>query len=289
MDVKELLTNKNIKFKSSARDYVINCLNPEHEDSNPSMRIDKLTGVFHCFSCGFSGDIFEYFKIKRTNLVKTKIQFVIEKIYSLLNSGSILTPLDAVPIDYDIRGISGKTLSKFGAFTTESIEKLLDRVVFPVKDVSNNTKFFIGRYIHSDISPKYQFYPEHCELILYPSIPESIQNSIILVEGIFDALRLYDNGLTNAVCTFGTAFGTVKKKIKQQKNIEKLLNFKYQGIDTIYIMFDGDEAGRTAAKGLYEYIPKNTFNVEIIELEDGTDPGSLSGDMIQEIKESLYG
>ena len=33
------------------KDYVVSCLNPEHDDKNPSMRIDQITGIFNCFSC----------------------------------------------------------------------------------------------------------------------------------------------------------------------------------------------------------------------------------------------
>ena len=54
----DLLTEKGIDFKVQGNDAVIKCLNPEHDDTNPSMRVDKITGVFHCFSCGFKGNKF---------------------------------------------------------------------------------------------------------------------------------------------------------------------------------------------------------------------------------------
>ena len=61
MTVEELLVVEKIKFKQSPADFVVHCLNPEHDDTNPSMRIDKITGVFNCFSCGFKGNIFKHF------------------------------------------------------------------------------------------------------------------------------------------------------------------------------------------------------------------------------------
>ena len=61
MRVDDLLTEKNIDFKVTGRDYVVKCLNPEHDDKNPSMRIDQVTGIFHCFSCGFRGNVFNHF------------------------------------------------------------------------------------------------------------------------------------------------------------------------------------------------------------------------------------
>ena len=37
-----------------------------------------------------------------------------------------------------------------------------------------------------------------------PAKVKPIQNRVILVEGIFDALNLWDKGLKNTVCCFGT-------------------------------------------------------------------------------------
>ena len=61
MNVDEVLHKHKIVFRNQGADYVVACLNPEHDDSNPSMRIDKITGIFHCFSCGFKGNIFKYY------------------------------------------------------------------------------------------------------------------------------------------------------------------------------------------------------------------------------------
>ena len=52
MRVDELLQEQRIDFKVSGRDFLVKCLNPDHEDSNPSMRVDQVTGVFNCFACG---------------------------------------------------------------------------------------------------------------------------------------------------------------------------------------------------------------------------------------------
>ena len=53
MRVDDLLTEKNIDFKVTGRDYVVKCLNPEHDDKNPSMRIDQVTGIFIAFLVAF--------------------------------------------------------------------------------------------------------------------------------------------------------------------------------------------------------------------------------------------
>ena len=44
MNVEDLLLSKDIQYIPKGKDFVIRCLNPEHEDRNPSMRIDHVTG-----------------------------------------------------------------------------------------------------------------------------------------------------------------------------------------------------------------------------------------------------
>lgn len=288
MDVKEILEKKNIKYKSRGRDYQVICLNPKNDDHNPSMNIDKISGLFHCLSCGFSGDIYKYFKINKEKYIDEKAAEVMEKIKALINDRELIYPLDANHFRDSYRGIKAETFRKFGAFTSESQDLGMDgRLIFPIFDINGRIVLFQGRYLHSDLEPKYKNYPRDVTLPLYPQVVELLDSSIILVEGFYDMLNLHDKGLTNAVCTFGTSFGTVKRSAKQNKNIDKLLIYKYQGVDKIYIMYDSDDPGRAAADNLQRYL-SSTFTTEIIELDEGSDPGSLKDFEVLKLKEKLY-
>jgi DNA primase len=289
MDVKELLDEKRIAYRNSAKDYIISCLNPEHEDRNPSMRIDKLTGVFHCFSCGFAGDIFNYYGVAKPNVVNIKVSQLLEKISKLIEK-KLKIPLNAVYYNSDYRNISKDTYRHFSAFT---VDKLLGidmegRIIFPIKDIQGRITNFHGRYLFSDLDPRYKSLPENTPIPLFPAVVEPIADSIILVEGFFDMLNLYDKGLRNVVCAFGTNIGSVKKKEKQKQNLERLLQYKYQGINKIYIMFDGDKAGRESAKNLKAYASP-TFQTETIDLPDGMDPGKLTQEDVDKLRGILYG
>ena len=68
MTVEELLTSRQVYFIPKGGDCLVSCLNPEHPDRNPSMRIDRITGIFQCFSCGFKGNIFTHFGEKANHL-----------------------------------------------------------------------------------------------------------------------------------------------------------------------------------------------------------------------------
>lgn len=278
--VLELINKNGLGFTVSGRDYLIKCLNPEHEDSNPSFRVDRVSGVAHCFSCGFKTNIFKFFGVF-TNPVPIRIAALKEKLAELKTSGTGLDlPTGHTPYTKQFRGISPQTLRHFGAFYTNQVEKLQDRIVFPIKDITGKIVVFVARHTMSNGNPRYVNYPSGVRIPVYPSHLPSGYKSMVLVEGIFDMLNLYDNGLENVVCAFGT--NTLQNETKA-----KLLPFKAQGITHIYLLFDGDDAGKKAAQQLKPTIEQEGFIVEIINLPDGTDPGELDKEDIRSIAEYI--
>ena len=285
MNVEELLNDKSIHFKHSGNDLIIRCLNPEHEDKNPSLRVDKITGKFHCFSCGFSGNIFKLFRVKN-DLINSKILELKEKISSFTIS-KLNIPLTADYFDNEYRNISAKTYKRFKAFTDINDKEFEGRLIFPILDPYDNIIAFHGRYIYSKADPKYLTKPAKTTLPLFPIYPdEIIDSSVILVEGFFDMLNMYDKGLKNTICTFGVSLvsrsdrGNIKLK-------KKFAHLKLQGISKLYILFDGDKAGRDGASKLKNAL-KDSYSIEILDLSDETDPGSLTQEDVDSIKEYLY-
>jgi DNA primase len=278
--VLELINKNSLAFSVSGRDYLIKCLNPDHEDSNPSFRVDKVTGVAHCFSCGFKTNLFKYYGVF-TNPVPMKIAALKEKLNELKTGHlGLELPNGHTPYLKQFRGVSPQTLKYFGAFYTNIVEKLVDRIIFPVKDITGKIVVFVGRHTLSNGNPRYINYPSGVKMPVFPAYLPSGYQSMVIVEGVFDMLNLYDKGLENVVCAFGT--NTLQNDTKQ-----KLLPFKAQGITHIYLLFDGDEAGDKAAKALKPLIEAENFIVEIVKLPEGSDPGELSQDDVNSIAEYI--
>lgn len=277
--VKELLGTLSVPYKEQGSDLVVKCTNPEHTDTHPSMRIDSLTGIYNCFSCGHKGNLLKEHGIK-IQLQDLKVHAILRKIQNLRSTG-LDFPLGYAPYLSEYRGISKETMTYFEAFTHADYE---DRLMFPLRDISGDILCFIGRYIHSNLNPKYKFYPNKIVPPLFPSKPISIeQDSIILVEGIFDAMNCIDKGLQNVQAGLGTT--TMHKTYRQKLEYLKIL-----GIQKIYIMFDGDEAGIKAGEKLVNSITHSgMFMAEQILLPEGVDPGDLTEAQILEIKRGVYG
>lgn len=278
--VYELLVAKGNHVSIQGKDYIIKCLNPEHADNNPSLRVDQISGIYNCYSCGFKGNIFKYYNIFSSN-IPIKIALLKQKITRIKTMTTGLEfPPGSTPYTKSFRGISAATLKQFEAFYTSQVEQLDDRLVFPIRNVLGKIQAFSGRHMLSDANPRYVHYPAHIQLPLFPAALPKSSESLVLVEGIFDMLNLYDKGLYNSVCTFGTTTLIAN-------TAEKLLTYKVQGVTKIYLMFDGDVAGRKAQKQLKPLIEKCDFRVEIIDLQDGQDPGILSIEDVKSINEYI--
>lgn len=276
--VTEVLAKLDIPYKTQGQDYVVKCFNPEHTDSHPSMRIDIETGIYNCFACGHKGNLLQENGV-RLSPVDRRVMKILKKIGEL-KTVSLDIPEGATMYTSSYRGISAETLQYYKAFTHPDYP---DRIMFPLYNISNELVVMIGRHMFSNVEAKYKFYPGHTTPPIFPAKPLHIyDNSIILVEGIFDALNLIDKGLQNVVTGFGTT--TFLKK-----GSDKLSHLKIFNVDKIYIMFDGDTAGREAAKKLENLINKTgMFEAEVIDLPDGVDPGDLTTEDVLTIKRSMY-
>ena len=280
MTVEELLVEEKIAFKQSPADFVVHCLNPEHDDSNPSMRIDKITGVFNCFSCGFKGNIFKHFD-KPSNYLdikREKVKQTIDRKRS--ESVGLLMPREIVPYVGNERNIKPETYKQFEAFLSVN-SPFTNRIVFPIRDITGKIVAFNGRILGKNITgqPKYIFHPPRVKLPIFPANVSPIKGRVLLVEGIYDVINLHDKGLTNALCCFGISNITTNK----------LQLLKMRGVEQIDIFFDPDDAGQGAVEKVIELCDKSElkyYNVRIPP--DLGDAGDLSETSVQKLRESLY-
>lgn len=274
--VVELLKSQNIEFRPSGKDYLIRCLNPDHEDRNPSLRIDKTTGIFNCLSCGYSGNIFYHFGQKPNGLQirRDKVKDLIKS--KMIETSGLSLPENRVPFDTDWRGISGETFKKFEAFQHHNPE-FIGRVVIPVRNITGKIVAFCGRH-QGQVTPKYLFHPGGASLPLFP-IVKPRQGRIILVEGILDMMNLHDKGLTNTICAFGV----------NKMTVEKLNILKIQGVSAIDIFYDNDEAGQQGAEKTKGLLESNDVHARIVSFGNKhKDPGALTASEVIRLEERLY-
>lgn len=141
-------------------------------------------------------------------------------------------------------------------------DRFRDRIMFPILDARGSVIGFGGRIIDQG-EPKYLNSPEtplfEKGRELYglfqakPAIRET--GTVVVVEGYMDVVALAQHGVAYAVATLGTA--------TTPHHIERLLKLA----DRVVFSFDGDKAGRRAAR--------RAFEVSLPQLKDGKDVAFL--------------
>jgi DNA primase len=277
--VEEILDKKGIYYVPKGKDILVSCFNPEHDDSNPSLRIDRETGLYHCLSCGYKGNLLTQLRVPNA-IRNEKIRSVLEVITELRSVKGCEYPIDMdTTILETYRGISIETLLKFKAFRSE--KEFPDRLVIPIEDSSGLLLGMIGRYEQTDVSPKYLMKPKNISAPLFPNpkLCSLEQGVLCLVEGLFDVINLHNYGMENVAATLGT------KQLTRDNIYDKLLPYTSSGITKIIIIFDPDKSGRESADKLKKLIDYNTDLVcKVYNLPGGKDPGSLNKEEVNMLK-----
>ncbi len=152
-------------------------------------------------------------------------------------------------------------------------DRFRDRIMFPIYDYRGRIIGFGGRIIDQG-EPKYLNSPEtvlfqkgHELYGLYQALKANRKlERVLIVEGYMDVIALFQQGITYAVATLGTATSA--------HHIERLVRYT----NDIIFCFDGDQAGRTAAwRALQVTLPlmQDDLQIRFLFLPDGEDPDSL--------------
>lgn len=173
------------------------------------------------------------------------------------------------------RGFSGDLLEEAGLLSKAPARRefFFDRITFPIHHPSGYVigfsarKFkegtFGGKYINS---PETKLFKKSKLLfgLNYSRRRIAKERKALIVEGQIDALRLIDEGFDFTVASQGTAFGE-----EHAKELQRL------GVVTVYLSFDGDDAGVEAAMKVGDLFLKMGVEVKVVLLEKGDDPDSF--------------
>jgi DNA primase len=149
-------------------------------------------------------------------------------------------------------------------------DQFWNRLVFPLIDVRGDVLGFGGRLLQGD-GPKYINTPE---TLLYTkgatlygihAASQSIRQKdvALLVEGNFDVLQMHQHGLSNAVAPMGTAL------------TEAQVRLLHRFSSRLVAIFDGDKAGRAAARRAVPILVAAGLTAKVVSLPDGEDPDTF--------------
>lgn len=152
------------------------------------------------------------------------------------------------------------------------IDRFRDRIMFPVTDLSRRVLAFSGRTLDPGERAKYintsetEIYVKGRNLYGLPLAQRSIRSlgEVILVEGNFDVVSLHAGGFDRTCAALGTALTEEQARL--------LRRFA----DRVLLLYDGDVAGRKAArKALEVLLAEEVPDVRIVRLPEGRDPDDV--------------
>ena len=148
------------------------------------------------------------------------------------------------------------------------VDSFRSRLIFPIMDRNENTIGFAGRVFNNDHPAKYInsqdtiLYNKSKVLFGLNKAIQEIKNqgNVIIVEGYFDLMQLFQSGIKNVVAICGTAFTDYHAAILKRHTKE------------IYIALDGDISGQNSAIKTGYILLKNGMQPKIIQTPKGLDP-----------------
>ncbi len=173
-------------------------------------------------------------------------------------------------LNLDLAVSMGFLYKKSGSY----LDRFINKLIIPIFDQTGEPIAFASRILSGE-GPKYintnnsLIFNKNKTLFGFGKSLKYISesNSVIVVEGYFDMISLYANGIKNAVATMGTALSR-----------NHILNLA-RVCDEVVLLYDGDEAGLNAISRGIELFQAFMDNPEkmiyAVSLNTGEDPDSF--------------
>ncbi len=144
-------------------------------------------------------------------------------------------------------------------------DRFRNRLMFPIIDLREQVIAFGGRALDGSgakylNSPETMVFSKSRNLYALNFAKKSKRRAVLLAEGYMDVVSLHQAGVDFAVASLGTALTETQAALIK----------KYA--DKVYLAYDSDSAGRTAAERAIGILAKHDLSVRVIRLDGAKDP-----------------
>lgn len=216
-------------------------------------------GVFHCFACGAGGNVLDFVaamegvSIREAALrlqacggdrdvgaVPTAVAVAGRKLVT--KKRSVNPPL-GFTLELDRRhpylarrGIEGATADHFGVGYFRERGLMSGRIAIPIHDQAGRVVAYCGRAVDG-IEPRYRFpvgFQKSQVLFHYDRARAAGVDEVIVVEGFFDCMHVYQAGFASVVALMGARLSPPQKELLAAR------------FSQVVLLLDGDATGRAA-------------------------------------------
>jgi DNA primase len=286
-----LFERYHVKLRRSGRDqYRGRC--PIHRGEGPEAFHANLSrNIFHCFSCGAGGSVLDFISaIDGCSLREAALRLQQETFPAgetaipcgkqlVTKKGATPAPLrfalrgvDTAHAYLMTRGIARSTAQEFGVGVYSGAGIFSGRLVIPIHNQHGVLVAYCGRAVDGS-TPRYRFPPGFAKselLFNFHRAAAAHKPAVVVVEGFFDCLQLYQAGVRSVVALMGSAL---------YESQQRLLLERFR---QVILMLDGDAAGRRAtieiAARLRPHCP-----VQVIDLASDLQPDQMTSQQIRSV------
>ena len=246
---------------------------PERDQTRTvSTKREQLLTIYQSARAFYSENLFKFGKsvlgyLEDRNL-KQDTARILELGYALNSEKGLLNHL--LKEGYGVALLKDSGL--FGNYSGNLQDLFRERLIFPIHNSQGEVVAFGGRVMDPKApggkyinSPGTELYTKGNELYgLFKTKYEiSKAKSVLICEGYFDFLRLYESGFTNSVASLGTAL------------TEEQIHLAARFTKNIYMLYDGDLSGiKAAVRGGLLCLSRG-LEVNVVCLPDGEDPDTF--------------
>lgn len=300
VDIEDVLRRLRIEFKRRDDDLYSVCPNPEHKDRDPSWHIrsvqgDMKNGVFNCWSCKWSGDIYSLVSKLRGVDFAGAVAFV----KASMREAATIAPAEISDDDY-LQGMQPAEPPEIGFFWPDERGVLRPFTPKPIRFDSDCAVYLRSRWIGSQYverhglldwqekrriivpilrrgrmiswvarsyvgaSPKTfapKGAPKRWEIFGLDLLDHAIAE-VNIVEGWVDQIRLSQIGVQNALAICGSTL--------TEPQVEEIVFAR-----RVIVWMDGDKAGEVLAEDVAGWLGYER-ELMIVEMPEGKDPGDYS-------------
>jgi DNA primase len=259
-------------------------------EGRETFHVNTAEQVFHCFSCGAGGSVLDLVAAVEGCGLREAAQ----KLTEWGSVGGSVAPSQKATVtkkirpvpplrfrlrDVDMRhpylasrGIRESTAREFGIGYYGGPGLMSQRLVIPLEDEAGQLVGYAGRSLDGS-EPRYRFPPGLAKSQVVFNLHRAAatrQSTVIVVEGFFDCLKLYQAGFRSVVALMGSALYEHQRRLLLQP------------FRQIVLMLDGDAAGRRAAAIISARLLADC-SVRLVQLAANTQPDQLSEQALREL------
>lgn len=282
------------------RDQLIGCCPLHGGKRDDSFRVHLNKNMFHCFACGAAGNALDFVAaLERCSIREAALRLqrwfgMPPSMVCQAKSGPelwqegkgqlvrkkegcnnlplrfTLTGVDPSHAYLGERGIDRATAVEFGVGFYARPGLMNGRIVIPIRNADGAVVAYAGRALDGKL-PKYKLpvgFRKTLELFNFHRAASTASQTVIVVEGYFDCLKVHQAGLPWVVALMGSSLSAEQERVLLQR------------FERVVLMLDGDAAGRNAMQTLTARLSRRCSVVSVWVPED-SQPDQLSAVTVQ--------